>query len=420
MLTMSSGPVEIVLRQHAEGAVHLAHQRTAIVRGAGVGLGELRRHDRRLEAYLDGLATAGEQGTRVRDRLLESPGYGEVFVATIGAIHESGTDRLDRLFAVSRAMPLVRDGMADAFGWVAAERLVGLVKELLGSSDASRRRVGIAACAMHRVHSPALLRLALDTEMAVRADALRSAGELGRQELLSICTDCIAHDDPECQLWGTWSAVMLGNRGQALEALAEAGLTPGPHRAIAFHLGLQAMTVSAAHCVLQRLVVDPQELPWLIQGSGVVGDPAYVPWLIGHMARPETARAAGESFCVVTGVDLAREELDRDAPVDFETGPNDDAADPNVAMDADDGLPWPDREKVEQWWAKHGGRFEKGERYFMGAPVTRPHCVNVLKNGYQRQRILAAHYLCLLDPGTPLFNTSAPAWRQQKLLSEMS
>jgi hypothetical protein len=55
----------------------------------------------------------------------------------------------------------------------------------------------------------------------------------------------------------------------------------------------------------------------------------------------------------------------------------------------------------------------------MGAPVTREHCVHVLKTGYQRQRILAAHYLCLLEPGTPLFNTSAPAWRQQKLLARL-
>jgi hypothetical protein len=55
----------------------------------------------------------------------------------------------------------------------------------------------------------------------------------------------------------------------------------------------------------------------------------------------------------------------------------------------------------------------------MGAPVTREHCIDVLKHGYQRQRILAAHYLCLLNPGTPLFNTSAPAWRQQRRLAQM-
>jgi hypothetical protein len=55
----------------------------------------------------------------------------------------------------------------------------------------------------------------------------------------------------------------------------------------------------------------------------------------------------------------------------------------------------------------------------MGQPVTKEHCIHVLKTGYQRQRILAAQYLCLLERGTPLFNTSAPAWRQQRLLAKM-
>ena len=50
-------------------------------------------------------------------------------------------------------------------------------------------------------------------------------------------------------------------------------------------------------------------------------------------------------------------------------------------------------EKGREWWAANGSRFQKGTRYFMGAPVTREHCIDVLKNGYQRQRILAAHYL---------------------------
>ena len=54
----------------------------------------------------------------------------------------------------------------------------------------------------------------------------------------------------------------------------------------------------------------------------------------------------------------------------------------------------------------------------MGDPVTRARCIDVLKSGYQRQRILAANHLRLLDPGTPLFNTSAPAWRQQRLLAQ--
>jgi uncharacterized protein (TIGR02270 family) len=137
------------------------------------------------------------------------------------------------------------------------------------------------------------------------------------------------------------------------------------------------------------------------------------------MSNDALARAAGEAFSLITGADLARLGLERTPPDDFESGPNDDPNDPDISMDPDDGLPWPDQALVERWWTANAPRFPAGARFFVGTPVTREHCIDVLKNGYQRQRILAAHYLCLLEPGTPLFNTSAPAWRQQRLLAAM-
>jgi uncharacterized protein (TIGR02270 family) len=128
---------------------------------------------------------------------------------------------------------------------------------------------------------------------------------------------------------------------------------------------------------------------------------------------------AGEAFSTISGVQLGQAALTRPAPETLESGPTDNPDDPNIDMDPDDGLAWPDPERVQRWWQANTSRFTPGQRYFMGAPVTRASCIAVLKNGCQRQRILAAHYLCLLDPGTPLFNTSAPAWRQQRLLAEM-
>ena len=169
----------------------------------------------------------------------------------------------------------------------------------------------------------------------------------------------------------------------------------------------------------ERLRREPAQLRWLVQGSGIAGDPAYVPWLIGHMAKPETARLAGEAFTLITGADLDAVQLRRQRPEDFESGPTENPDDENVRLDPDEGLMWPDRPKVEKWWNASSSQFQKGTRYFMGAPVTREHCIHVLKTGYQRQRVLAAHYLCLLEPGTPLFNTSAPAWRQHRQLANM-
>jgi uncharacterized protein (TIGR02270 family) len=179
------------------------------------------------------------------------------------------------------------------------------------------------------------------------------------------------------------------------------------------------MELGAAHEVLRTLAPDSTALPSLIEGSGIVGDPVYVPWLISHMRHQPTARRAAHSFSLITGVDLGKSDLESERPRDFESGPNDDPDDASVDMDPDDGLPWPDPERVQHWWNANQARFLPGRRYFMGAPVTREHCVQVLKQGYQGQRVLAAQYLCLLEPGTPLFNISAPAWRQQKLLAQM-
>ena len=128
----------------------------------------------------------------------------------------------------------------------------------------------------------------------------------------------------------------------------------------------------------------------------------------------------GEAFTLITGADLDALQLRRQIPEDFQSGPTENPDDENVGLDPDEGLMWPDGPKVEKWWKASSSRFQQGIRYFMGAPVTRQHCVHVFKTGYQRQRILAAHHVCLLEPGTPLFNTSAPAWRQQRLLAQMT
>jgi uncharacterized protein (TIGR02270 family) len=293
------------------------------------------------------------------------------------------------------------------------------VRDMLASTVPLRRRLGFTACRFHAVDPGTVLDHALgDHDAGVRAEAMRTAGQLGRYELIPACARAISDAHADCRFWAAWAAVLLGNRGVALESLRVTGLAAGPHRARAFRLALQALGLSDAHVVLQQLAAQPHSLRWLIQGSGVVGDASYVPWLITHMADDKTAGLAGEAFSLITGTDLASLELERQPPENVELGPNDDPDDPNVEIDPDEGLPWPDPERIQKWWAANGGRFQPGQRYFMGAPITHEHCIAVLKNGYQRQRILAAHYLCLLDPGTPLFNTSAPAWRQHRALAE--
>lgn len=412
--------VQTVVQQHVDDAAVLYGCRSALCAAPHSALRDLRRFDDRLIAHLDGLSIAGDEGWPFCEAALHTPSAGALFINAVRVIQERRERGLDRVLAIAQAMPETRQGVLAAFGWLDPQHLEGMVARLLASEEAFSRLVGIAACAVHRVDpGMALGRWLHDHSPLVRARAIRAAGELGRHDLMPACLAALTDDDPDCRLWAAWSAALLGNRGVALEALTARDIAPEPWQTRAFRLALQAMSVRASHTALEDRGREPGSLRWLIQGSGIAGDPGYVPWLIKHMGNETTARLAGEAFSLITGADLALQDLERKPPKTFESGPTIDPDDLNVQMDPDEGLPWPDPERIEKWWSANGGRLRAGTRCFMGAPVTREHCIGVLKNGYQRQRILAAHYLCILQPGIPLFNTSAPAWRQQRLLAQM-
>jgi uncharacterized protein (TIGR02270 family) len=410
-----------VLVQHAEDAAVLHAVRTTLTAAPHVRLHHLLRFDDRLAAHLDGLSVAGEAAWPLCDAALARPTPSALFTCAFTAIEAKSAERLDRLYALAEAVPETQRGLASAFGWVEQDQLRGIVAGLLAAPNPFLRTLGIAACAMHRIDPGQVRDVALEApSSALRARALRACGELGRRELLPSCLGMLNAEDPESRFWSAWSAVLLGNRGPALDVLREIGSVQGPRRSRAMRLALQALDQDEAQFWLRKLVQDPEDLRLSIQGAGIAGEPKYVPWLIQHMADKKTARIAGEAFSLITGLDLAYLDLEIKPPEEGSgAGPNDDPADPNVEMDADDGLPWPDPERISRWWDANGGRFDAGERYFMGATLTREQALRALKEGFQRQRILAAHYLCLLEPGTPLFEWRAPAFRQQRLLAAM-
>lgn len=151
--------------------------------------------------------------------------------------------------------------------------------------------------------------------------------------------------------------------------------------------------------------------------AGAGGDPAEIPQLLAAMAKPELARVAGEAFCMITGADLAMQDLTAEKPEGFDAGPTDDPEDENVELDADEDLPWPSAELVGNWWRQNRARFAAGKRYLAGRLVTKESLRTVLAEGKQRQRLAAAELLMLLPPKhpplQPLFECRAPGRRQK-------
>jgi uncharacterized protein (TIGR02270 family) len=409
-----------VVEQHAEEAGFLWMQRRAAVGSANISLRILARQDARLAAHIDGIRLAERAGETACAMQLQAADPGSMFVSAALLVEAGNSERVEQLLALCETVPQLRPGLFAALGWCEARFLSGWVLGMFKSSNPFRRLAGTAACSMHRV-DPGITsaRCLEDPDPHVRARALRTAGELGRRELVSRFAEALRDEDPMCRFWAAWTAVLLGDRNNAPEILLSAGLGRGSQRMRAFQLAMMSMNTGEAHGVLRQLAADSADLRYLIRGSGFAGDPRYARWLIEQMDDDRCARLAGEAFSLITGTDLTALNLTRRRPESFDSGPNDDPNDPNVEMDEDDSLPWPDTAKIAAWWQSNASRFQPGTRYFMGAPLNRDDCLRVLKEGFQRQRIAAALYLSLLNPGTPLFEWRAPARRQQRLLAEM-
>ena len=411
--------VSAVVQQHVDDSIALRGTRSVLVRAPHVRLRHLRRLDDRLAASLDGVAVAGASGIDLCRAALADPNPGVVFTLAVQALEARDTATLGRLMSVAESVPEVRSGLVSAFGWVSPSSLRGVTSGLLASDKGFLRGIALSACAAHHVDPGEALRVAM-TEPALARLATTIAGSLGLHDVLVQCLDALQHaDDPALQLAAARSAVLLGDRATAVAKLHALATGPAPLGLGALRVLLKVQAADQAHALLKEFARDTKQIRVLITAAGISGDTHYIPWLIKQMADLKLNRLAGEAFSMITGLDLAYIDLDMKPPEEAIFGPTDDPADADVALDEDDSLPWPDVEKISAWWQANGSRFPPGTRYFVGAPPTVAHCTSVLKNGFQRQRAAAAEYLCLLTPGTPLFNVAAPAWRQERLLAQM-
>lgn len=408
-----------IVEQHAEETAFLWLLRNNAVKEAHYNLMYLQRLEDRLEAHMDGLRVAQETGWEYALANLEQfKEAGELFATAALAFESSNPDYLKTLYTIAEQIPEMVDGLISALGWVEPQHLQGKVSGLLSSKSAFWRHVGIAACAIHRVDPKQFLEQALqDEDHALRSRALKACGELGRSDLREQITHHLHHPDGQVQFWAAWSLSLLGNRREAIPSLQSFVFTPtSPYAEEALRLLCRMQTLPETQQLLGSLVKQYQAWRLAIQGVGASGDSRYIPWLIQQMAIPEQARVAGEAFSLITGVDLAYDDLEMDQPADFQAGPNEDADDDNIALDVDENLPWPNPSLIQSWWQHHQAAFPNGQRYLMGQAMTSEQCKQVLKTGMQRQRYAAALELALMQANAPLFETRAKVSRQKKLL----
>ena len=409
--------IEPVVAQHTEEAAFLWLLRDAAVGAPHYLLWELAKLDNRVEAHLDGLRIAGDDGWVICAEAAAA-GPGEVFAAAVLAFESGRDERIQLVLKAGTAKPEPARGLVTALGWLPLDLAEKHARALLASPEAAQRRVGIAALAAHRQPPGRALDEAIaDQDLPLRARALRAVGELGLVNALPLVRRHLKAEDQGCPFAAAWSAALLDGDPAAVATLRDLADSASPLRERALQMALRRLELRVAKQWQQKLAQKPALLRQAVIAVSAIGDPELLPWLIEQMKVPPLARVAGEAFSMITGVDIAFADLDDDKPEDFEAGPTEDPADPNVAMDPDENLPWPNRSLIQGWWNKHQSEFPPGTRHLLGQRITPEWLMEVLRTGRQRQRAAAALELAIRQPGQPLFEVRAPGFRQQQMLA---
>ncbi len=405
-----------MIEQHAENTAFNWLLRDKAVSDSRYDLSDLAHLDERVEANIDGLRIAGDEGWEICREAMEIGEPGEIFTAGVLAFESKIPERMDALLAAVEKEVELQRALISALGWVDFDQVVEPARKLLGAQMPFLRLIGLATYAVHRQDPGTMLaKLISDEDPSVRARALKAVGELGRSDLLTPTLNHLADGDDKSRFYAAWSAALLGVTSgvAALQTIAE---TESPYSERACTIAVRKMVPREAAIWLEKFRTLSGKMRLSIFGFGALGDPAAVPWLLGQMQVPESARPAGEVFSMITGVDLAYADLDGEWPEGFEAGPTENPDHDDVAMDPDEDLPWPEPELIHKWWDKHKNSFKPGTRYLLGKPMDQETLQEGLRNGFQRQRIAAAFELAIRNPASRLFECRSPGLRQKKIL----
>lgn len=404
-----------IIERHAEDAAFIWLLRDAATDQPHYNLTDLIELDARLDANLDGLRIAGEFGWQVALDQLAFGEPGEVFVAGWLAVDGLDGRKLDLVMSRMGKAPDNYRALVAAIAWHPLAHTAELIDTFLRANNHEYVALGIHLCGLHRRDPGAVLDAALQLQHDGHlARVLRTVGQLKRRDLLNKVK---VHTDNQFEpvaFWAMWSALLLGERS-VMDGLRQHVLRSSGFAQIALQLLARTLDAASLTRLLQSLARDRSGIRLAMQGAGWSGDPFWIPGLLKYMEDPQLARVCGESFSLITGLDLAYEDLDEDAPDCLATGPTEDASDDRVELDADQDLPWPDRQRLYGWWASNSGQFKSGTRYLCGMPLTQTVCCGVLMTGYQRQRQAAALELAVM--GHTLFETRARGDLQKTLLA---
>lgn len=370
-------------------------------------LDDLYELEGRIEKQLAGLMTAPDDAWPlcVEALTLEEPG--ELFVAAVLAFRCGDLDKIQYVVESSEVNEACLLALASALNWLKANQCHTWIKRFFQSKNFNHKRLALMACGLRRENPGDFLRAILrrddccDDELLF-AQALKLVGDLKRTDCIEFVGKALESESPFLRWAGLKALVLLGER-KDLGRLKPWVLGDTEFQSEAIQFAFRVLSVEEGRAWIGELAAIEGRTRQVIRATAALGDPHAIPWVIAQMKIPENAKLAGEAFAIITGIDLAQDELVIDMPeVSIDEGDEDDAS---IELDEDENLVYPSYELVVRKWALIQSQFVPGCRYFMGHMSTNTAFLLNLRDKFpQRIRSQAAIELALSKPSEPLQN----------------
>jgi len=401
-----------VIEQHASAAAFLWLKRDGAVRSPHYKLKHLAALDERVSAHLQGLRVAGEMGWRAVLATLAKANPGSVFVASYLAFASGDIPKMRHALHLGLSQDSFRRALEGGLVWAELVEVRPGLESLQRSANPEHQALALGVLAAHDVDCGDFLGRALkSTDPVLRVRALEVVGRSRRRDLSDAVRSQLGDVDPSCQFWAAWALALVGHsEGTALAF--ELGTHNYETRTYAIDVAMRLGDPEWARQHIRSLASRAETLRIAIQAAGALGDPAVVPWLLRQMLDPRTARVAAEAVSTITGADLHFLGLKQDPA---EPAPESDAAPEEEVEDQD--LPWPNPGRLTQWWQEQQSQYVAGQRYLAGHRISAEGSLEVLRQGYQRQRRASAIELVASSDTAPLFSVVDRADRQQRRLA---
>lgn len=398
-----------LLRVHVENAGHLARQRMLLTEAPHARPLDIYETDQRLAGHFRYLQLAGGMALDMAAEVFDqTPQIGEAIVFASLSMHQRqtgfATEVLDKCDVTSDGIT----ALTEAFRHVARDAQRAAFYAWINHERAELVATAVSAATMLRLHlRDLLLPLIKDSRPAVQAAALDHAGVMGMVVHAPVALTALGHPDPALAHAAAVACLRLGHRSAAepLVASIAAKLSPAQRR-LAVEVAFPVLPADVAQQQARALLAQPDTQRWGLLALGALGSTRTLPYLVHHMAEPATARMAGWAFAMITGANVAEDDLELAEFPECDDDPLlEDAAE---ELFFEDGLPFPDVDRVQTWLRAKGATLQGEHPLLFGLPHWTWQDMENPDLGFQGRYRALAQLLAVQAAERPLPNWRAP------------